>query len=150
MHVLPDRASLQEDFASEIEDEDVDGPMTQVIHMHVLSGFCPNDAIVGINKAKHLPSMLRVDWSHQLAKSLPLSEREFLSADRFLHSQSSAELRPSFLMLRKQITQLLAAFCKSATNQRFEKHFVARRDISYRLALKDNYRGGNLRLRVKD
>src|SRR4029077_3861864 len=110
MRVLPDRASLQENFASEIEDEDVNGPMTQVIHMHVVSGFCANDAIVGINNAKHLLATLRVNWSHQLAKSLPLSEREFLSADGFLDSQSSAELRPSFLMLRKQITQLLAAF----------------------------------------
>ena len=60
MHVLPDRASLQEDFAFPIRDQDVDRPMTQVIHMHVVSGFRTNDAVVGINNAKHLPAMLRL------------------------------------------------------------------------------------------
>ena len=64
MHVLPDGASLQEDFALQIEDQDVDGPMTQVIHMHEVAGFCANHAIVSINNAKQLAATLRLDRSH--------------------------------------------------------------------------------------
>ena len=51
--VLPDRASLKENFASLIENEDMDRAVPQVIHMHVIAGFCARHTILGIHHAKN-------------------------------------------------------------------------------------------------
>ena len=102
---------------SQIEDEDVDGPMTQVIHMHVIAGFCADDAIVSINNAKHLLATLRLRLVPPAGKVAP-TERESSSARTVSFTPKAAQsFGQDSLCSGSRVAQLLPAFRKSATNQ---------------------------------
>ena len=81
--VFPNRTLLKENFAALIEDEDVNRPMPQVIHMHPSARFSTYDAVLSIHHTKNFLAMLSLCGLQKLSKPLPFPEREFIRPDRF-------------------------------------------------------------------
>ncbi len=60
--------------------------MTQVIHMHQITRFRANYAVLRIHHAEHFLAMLSLRGLQQLGKPLPFPKRKFLRSDRFFYS----------------------------------------------------------------
>ncbi len=128
MILLPGGAFLEKQLAGPVEEPDMDSPMKQLIHMHLITRLGADDCIACVHDIKNF--LGRIDFgmlpiSAQQSEFCPIIHGQILRPCRKGMPLGSSPLLPSLFGKIKERSELLAAGMKPLPYQLTKAHRIA-------------------------
>src|SRR2546423_10053438 len=136
MTIFPRRALLEKELTAAVENEEVDGAMSQVIPMHFRARTGPDHTIVFVHDGERLgevcSSVCRVRWPDKICQPDPLFQRQLFRPRLRPGCDLRGCARPVHELFAEQFAQLLSSLRKTLTHQQMKKFGIMLGQLSRR------------------